>query len=151
MTTETSDAARVHRAGHEIVALHPVSAASSVGVVGPVGPLLVAVVKLPEFAEHHAWTEADRPGIVAAFDRVSRRVAGRVTLDADVVRANVVQTDRVHDVRARRPSDVITSRAVTSFASHIPFGYRFVSDIEVHRVAAIAFLTGRFLDMRIRT
>jgi hypothetical protein len=33
MATETSDATRVHRAGHEIVPLHPVPAARSVGII----------------------------------------------------------------------------------------------------------------------
>jgi len=33
MTTETGDAARVHRACHEIVALHPVPASRSIGVI----------------------------------------------------------------------------------------------------------------------
>jgi len=32
MATETSDATRVHRAGHEIIALHPVPATRSVGI-----------------------------------------------------------------------------------------------------------------------
>ena len=151
MTTETSNAARVHRAGHEIVALHPVSAARSVRVIGSVRSHRPAVVKLPEFAEHHTWTEANRPGIVATFDRVSRRLAGRVTLDAYVVGANVVQTDWVHDIRARGPADVFTSWTVAPFASYIPFGNRLRSDVEVHRVAAVALLAGRFTDMSVRT
>ena len=51
VATETSDASRVHYAGHKIIALHPVAATRSIREIGPIGSFGAAVVKLPVFAE----------------------------------------------------------------------------------------------------
>ena len=44
-----------------------------------------------------------------------------MALYANIVGFDIVETGRIDNIRARRPSGVLAPWAVTLFASHIPF------------------------------
>src|SRR5215470_1322266 len=144
-------AARVHQAGNKIVALHPVSTPGTVRKILGIRSGRVTIVELPEFAKVHAGLKAHSPGIISAFNRVQRGFTDRVALNANIVASDVVESRWINNICPRRLSGVHASGAVTSFASHIPFGDGFRADIEVDGVTTIALLTRRYLSVRVGT
>ena len=70
MTVETGDAACVHQALHEIVALHAVLVRGTVGKVRERSLAQFVLFELPEVDQILTHVEADRPIIVFAFDRI---------------------------------------------------------------------------------
>ena len=94
VATETRDAARIHQALHEIVALHAVLVGGAVGKMREGGFAELVLLELPEIGEIQPDVKADRPIIVLPVDRISRRAPLRVTLDADVVGMHIVEAAR---------------------------------------------------------
>src|SRR5215472_13702417 len=73
-----------------------------------------------------------------------------MTLDADVGCLNIGKPRRVYDVRSRRGADVLASRAMTSFASHVPFRDGLGLNVVVHRMAPVTQRSGRTAGVRLR-
>ena len=94
VATEAGDAARVHQAGHEVVALHAVLVRRAIGEMGERRLAEFVILELPEVVEVQADVKADRPVIVFALDRVLERPPLRMTLDAGVVRMHIVEAAR---------------------------------------------------------
>ena len=132
VATETGDAARVHEALNEIVALHAVLVRGAVGKMREARFAELVLFKLPKIRKVQSNMEADGPVVVLAFDRIVQRTALRMTLDADIVGPHIVEAGGIEDVVARRLVNVRASRAVAPFAADIPFADRFRRDIVVH-------------------
>ena len=84
MATETRDAARVHEALNEIVALHAVLVSRAVGKMCEAGFAELVLFKLPKYARFNPTWKPTGHGLLA-FDRVCRRAALRMTLDTHIV------------------------------------------------------------------
>src|SRR4029077_18368546 len=128
----------VHPAPDEIIPLHPV-------LVGrPVGPVREGVLaetmffEIPGCAQPVTGLVAHGPIVVPALERIRARAALRVALDAHIVRAHIVKTSGVDDVRLRGARNVSTARAVAPLAADVPLRDRVCLDVVVHRVAAVA-------------
>ena len=102
VATEARDAARVHKAGDEIIALHAVLVRRSIGEVRKRGFPKLVLLEPPKIRQVQADVEADGPVVVFTLDRVSRRPTLRVALDAGVARVNIVEAGRVEDGGANR-------------------------------------------------
>src|ERR1700719_483104 len=132
------DAAGVHQALDEIVALHPVLVGGAVGKVGEGGFAQFMFFQLPIIGEILADVKAYRPIVIFAFDRVLERLALGMTLDAGVAGVNVIEARRIEDVIAKRLLAMRLARAMTSLATDIPLGHGLGLDVVVHRMAAVA-------------
>src|SRR5215831_18493425 len=147
VATETRDAARVHEALNEIVALHAVLMRTAVGKVREACFTELVLFKLPKICKVQSDVEADGPIVVLPFDRIVRRTALRMTLDANVVGMHIVEVRGIEDVVARRVGYMSAPSAMAPLAADIPFADRFGRDIVVHRMAAIAKRAGRTLEV----
>src|SRR5262249_43152485 len=102
VATETRDAARVHEALNEIVALHAVLVRRTLGKVREACFTELVLFKLPKICKVQSNVEADGPIVVLPLDRVIQRTALRMTLDANVVGMHIVEARGIEDVVARR-------------------------------------------------
>ena len=75
VATETRDAACVHEALNEIVALHAVLVSSAVGKMREARFAELVLFKLPKIRKVQSNVEADGPVVILAFDRISQRAA----------------------------------------------------------------------------
>src|SRR5437660_5727268 len=128
MAARARDAAPIHEALHEIVALHAVFTRVSVREVQRLGLTDDVLVEAPEIGETHAGTEPNRPLEVLAVDRL-RRVPFRMALHADIDRRTRIQSRGIHDVRARWALEVIAGRTVAPLAADVPFRHRLRCDV----------------------
>jgi len=75
---------------------------------------------------------------VFAFDRIRRRPALRVALDAGVAGIHVIHSGGIHHVFARRVRRVFAAGTVAAFAADVPLNYLLGVNVVVNRVAAVA-------------
>ncbi len=75
MTIEAGNAAAVHHALHEIVALHAIFVGGAVREVGEGEFAEIVVFELPVIAEIEPDMIADRPIVVMALDGIGERAA----------------------------------------------------------------------------
>ena len=61
----------------------------------------------------------------------------RVTLDTDIVRLNVIQARRIHDVGSRRFAGVLAAWAMAFLAPHVLLGDGFRLDVVIDGMAAV--------------
>src|SRR5439155_6822825 len=113
VATEAGDAAPVHDALHEVVALHPILVRRPVGEMRERRLSELVLFEPPEVLEMPALMESHGPIEVPSLDRVVERLPLRVALDARVVRPDEVEPRRVDDRGCRGAGGVLTSRAVT--------------------------------------
>src|SRR5271168_4416639 len=88
MATETAHAVRVHRALHEIVALHPILVRRTVGKMSESLFAQLVLFQLPEILEIQPDLESNRPVVVFTIDGIVPRLSLRVTLNTYVRRLN---------------------------------------------------------------
>ncbi len=138
MAAKTGDAATVHNALHEIIALHAVLVGGSIGEVYEGGLAESVVFQLPKIAEVEAHPIADGPIVVFALDGIRERPSLRVALDAGIGRLDVIHSRRVQDIAPRGMLDMLASRAVTLFAADVPLRNLLAADVVIDGVAAIA-------------
>ena len=138
VTAKAGDAAGVHEALHEIVALHAILVRSAVGKVRERLHPELAFLELPEVAQVLTDLEADRPVVILTGDRISERLPLRMALDADVIRVHVIELGWIDDVAPPLVRDVLTARTVAAFAADIPFRHRLSLDVVAHGMAAVA-------------
>ena len=67
---EARDSARVHDAGHEVIALHAILVRGAIGKMRESTLAELVVFELPEILEIQPHLETDRPIVVFPFDRV---------------------------------------------------------------------------------
>ena len=132
VATETRDAARVHEALNEIVALHAVLVRGAVGKMREARFAELVLFKLPKIRKVQSNVEADGPVVVLAFDRISQRAALRMTLDAHIVGPHIIEARGIEDVVSRRLGNMRASRAMAPLAADIPFADRFRRDIVIY-------------------
>lgn len=132
----------VHRALHEVVALHAVFVGGEIGELIEVRGAGLQLFELPVVGEAHAREEADGPVVVFAFDWIGERLSLRVALHAGVVGADIVELVGIDDVGFRGMDDVFAAGAVAFFAADIPFGDLFGLEVVVDGVAAVAGRSG---------
>src|SRR5579863_5162709 len=70
-----------------------------------------------------------------------------MALNADIVGSHIIELARVHDVLARGMRRVRSTRTVAALTTYVPLGHGICSDVEVHRVAAVAERAGRTLHV----
>src|ERR1700682_2502251 len=70
-----------------------------------------------------------------------------MTLDADIVRLDIIEPGGIHNVRPRRTLNMHGSRSVALFTTDIPLRYRLGPDVIVHRMAAVAERAGRAFEI----
>ncbi len=91
---------RVHRARHKIVALHAILVRCAVSEMGE-GCLAERVLfELPGVFKILADMEANWSIVVFPLDRAFHGLALRVTLNTNIIRLNIVQPGRIHDIDA---------------------------------------------------
>ena len=101
VASEAGDAAAVHHALDEVVALHAVLVRGAVGEMREGGLAELVIFELPEILQIQAHVIADRPVVIFAVDGIRQRAALRVALDAGVVGVHVIQARGIQDVAAR--------------------------------------------------
>ena len=145
---EAGDAARVHQAlTKSLPCMRFLCAVPSAKCVKRRFTELV-LFKLPKICQVQADVEADRPIVVFPLDRVGRRTALRVTLDADVVGVHIIRSAPGLRMLARVGlGNMLAARTVAPLAADVPFGDRFGRDVVVHRMAAVAKRPGRPLEI----
>ena len=94
VATETRDAARVHEALNEIVALHAVLVRGPVGKMREARFAELVLFKQPKISKIQPNVEADGPVIILSFDRIGQRTPLRMTLDARIVGPHIVEAAR---------------------------------------------------------
>src|SRR5260370_31330129 len=97
MATETPDTVCVHRAGYEIISLHPILVGCSLGGVCERGFAKPVVLQLPEALQVEADVIANWPVVVPAFDRILYRPSLGMALNANVVRRDEVRAGWIDD------------------------------------------------------
>ena len=125
MAAGTSHTMRVHRALHKIVALHSILMTRAVRIVSESGITEFVLLQFPVFLEVIAHLEADWPVIIFALNRIFKRLPLRVALDASIVCMRGIKPRGIHYIGLRRPGNVFAAGSMTTFAPHVPFGYRF--------------------------
>src|SRR5215470_5955420 len=115
MAAEAGNAALVHLALHEVVALHPVLVRRAVREVREGCFAEGMLLELPELAEPSALMKADGPVEVLPRVRVRQWLPLRVALNARIVRAHQVEFGGVDDVPLRRLADVRGAGSVAAF------------------------------------
>ena len=90
MTGYTGDSTPVHQALHIVVALHPVLMSSSIWKVREGRLAQSEILKLPIVRQFQANPIADWPVIGFSFNLFRQRLPLRMTLDAGVIRRNVI-------------------------------------------------------------
>ena len=99
MTTEASDAARIHEAGNEVVALHAILVGSPVGEMRERCLAEFVLFQFPEIVQPLAHMEADGPVISLSYCGGNQGLPLRMALKAGVGCVNVVEARRIHDIR----------------------------------------------------
>ena len=138
VATEAGDAARIHQALDEIIALHAVFVRGAVGKMREAGFAELVLLELPKIREIQADVKAHRPVVILSLDRIGQRTPLGMTLDARVIGMDIVEAARIEDIVARRAGDVCAAGSVALFAADIPFADGFGRDVVVHRMAAVA-------------
>ena len=110
VATETRDAARVHEALNEIIALHAVLVRGAVGKMGEARFAELVLFQLPKIRKVQSNVKADRPVVVLAFDRICQRAPLRMTLDARIVGPHIIEARGIEDVVARRLGNMRAAR-----------------------------------------
>ena len=142
VTAEAGNAAPVHHALHEIVALHAVLMRRAVGKVREARFSQLVIFQLPEILQILPRVVAHGPVIIFPLHRIFERAPLRVARDASVIPAYVVHAARVQNILRRMMGDMLASRSVAAFASHVPFRDGLVVDVVIHRMAAVAGRAG---------
>src|SRR4051794_21763466 len=101
MAARARDAAGIHHALNEVVALHPVLVSGAVAIMRERRLPGLVLFELPEVLQLEADSVADGPVVVAALDGVDQRTSLRMALHAHVDRTDRVEPARVDDRRAR--------------------------------------------------
>src|SRR5665213_2961410 len=101
VATEASDAARIHQAGNEVIALHMIFVRSPIGEMRECRLAEFVLFQLPEIIETLAHMEADGPVVGVSYAGRGQALPLRMTLYAGVRCVNVVEARRVHDIRRR--------------------------------------------------
>ena len=144
MTAEAGDAAPVHHALHEVVALHPVLVRRAVGEVRERRLAQLVVFELPEILELARPGES-RPASRSTGPRSDSSAAGPASGTGCRCRSR----GRNRASRDSRCSltvglrDVLAARSVASLAADVPLGDRLRLDVVVDRVTAVAERSGR--------
>ena len=138
MATEAGDAARIHEAGNEVVALHAILVGSPVGEMGECCVAEFVLLQFPEIVQTLAHMEADRPVIRLSCGGSGQGLPLRMALNAGVGCVNVIEARRIHDIRRRWLLHVIAAGAVTLFAAHVPFRNRLGLNVVVDGMTAVA-------------
>ena len=132
VATETRDAARVHEALDEIVALHAVLVSGAVGKVREACFTELVLFKLPKICKVQSNVEADGPVVVLAFDRICRGAALRMTLDTHIVGPHIIEACGIEDAVPRRLGNMRAPCAMAPLTADIPFADRFRRDIVIY-------------------
>ncbi len=136
---ETGNAATIHHALNEIVALHAVLVCGAVREIKKILRFSKSVVfQLPIVRELQSHVIANGPIVILAPDWIREWLSLRVTLDASIARRDVVHVCRVEGVAASGMCYVVAARAVAAFAAHIPFRYLLGVNIVANRMTAVA-------------
>jgi len=147
VATETGNAASVHQASDEIIALHSVLVCAAVSEMSKRGFSELVIFQSPEVRKIEADVEADWPIVVFSLDWVSERPSLGMTLDAGIAGMDVVEAGRVEDGVTDRPGHMRAARAVALFAANIPLSHGLGRNIIIHRMAAVAERAGRPLEI----
>ena len=137
----------VHHAIHEVIALHSILVRRAIGEMGESRLARFVLFQAPVIAELQADVETDGPIIVLGLDRILQRLTLRMTLDADIVRLDIIEPGGIHDVRTGRMLDVRDTRSMAFFTTDIPLRDRLGLDVIAHRVAAVAKWAGRAFEI----
>src|SRR5260370_5057491 len=105
------------------------------------------VFQLPVVAKLQPDMKTHGPIVILPFDRILQRPALRMTLDADVIRLDIIEPGGIHNVRPGRTLNMRGPRSMTFLAADVPFRYSLGLDVVVHRMAAIAKGAGRALEV----
>ena len=131
VATEASDAARVHEAGNEVVALHAVLVGSPIGEMRERCLAEFVLFQFPEILQTLAHMEADGPVISLSGRGSGQGLPLRMALNAGVGCINVIEARQIHDIRLGWLLHVIAARAVTLLAADIPLGHCLSSHIVI--------------------
>ena len=134
----TCDAVRVHRARHEVIALHAILVGSPICEMREGRLAGFVLLQFPEIFQMLAHMESDGPVISLSGGRSGQGLPLRMALNAGVGCVNVVEAGGINDIRLRWLLHVLAARAVTLFAANVPLGYFLRHHIVIYRVAAIA-------------
>ena len=99
VATEATHAVGVHRALHEIVALHAVLMRGAIGEMSERLLTQLVFFQLPEIFKVHSHLKADRPVVIFAAKRIVERLSLRMALDANVGTLHGVEPGWVNDIR----------------------------------------------------
>src|SRR5579859_2858148 len=147
VAAETSDAAGVHQALHEIIALHAILVCRAVGKMGERHLAELVIFELPEVNELAAHVKAHRPIVVLALDRVAPGLTLRMALNEGIAGIHEPQLRRIDDVEFSRVFDVLAARSVAALATDVPLRDFLRVDVVIHRVATIAQWSGGALHV----
>ena len=100
VTTGAGDAAPIHDALYEIVALHAILVRCTVRKMSEARLAELVLFELPIILEVESDVESDRPVVVFALDGILKRAALRMALDAAVVGIDVVHARGILNIRA---------------------------------------------------
>ena len=75
VASEASDAAAVHEALHEVIALHAIFVSSAIGEMREGHFTEGVVFELPKIAEVESDAIADRPVVILPFDGIGQRAS----------------------------------------------------------------------------
>lgn len=92
VTTETRDTMSVHGALDEVVALHPILVRGAVRKVSEGRLAELVIFEPPKILQRFAHLKTNRPVEGSALDWIRERSTLRMTLDARVVRGDVIET-----------------------------------------------------------
>ena len=73
VAAKTRDAARVHQALHEVIALHAIFVRGAIGKMGKRKLAQFVILELPEIHQLLAHMKADRPVVILALDGIGER------------------------------------------------------------------------------
>lgn len=133
----------IHHALHEVVALHSILVRGSIREMGECRLAQLVFLQAPVIVKIPTDVKTDGPIVILPFDRVLQRLALRMTLDADVIRLDIVEPGGIHDIRALRMLNMRGAGSVTLFATDIPLCDSLGLDVIAHRVASVAKWAGR--------
>jgi hypothetical protein len=95
VAAETGDAAPVHHALNEIVALHPILVGGAVGEIVKIRLAQRVIFELPELLKLRARMIADGPVVVFSLDRIPERLSLRARAWCGIARCLVVRAATV--------------------------------------------------------
>lgn len=142
MTAIATDAMRIHRALDEVVSLHSILVARSIGEMCECLLPKFVFFQLPVILQIHPHLKSYRPVIILSAHRIIERLTLRVTLNAHIGSLDRVEPGRVDDIRLRRPAHVSGAGAMAFLTANIPFGHGLGFDVVVDRVATVTKRAG---------